>query len=197
MPQVTLEKTKHDKLLSRLMKRGGDGVKQLSKTILNNAAEATKRQAANKANSSKEASKDAHKGPTREPPKPPRSTTYQVPPEIAIQLAKGTSVSTPVAKRERDGGTKEVPSAKRVTTAVNQKTVAVPQVKRTVSAPEKSALENKTPANASAGVKPKAKVTVSAKPPPSLFSSLMSSTTKPTGTSNSARAAAAAKEKTR
>ncbi|OJD13186.1 hypothetical protein AJ78_06329 [Emergomyces pasteurianus Ep9510] len=180
MDQAMLEKTKNDKILTRFVKKGGDVIKQLAQTILSNAAELTKRKA-----ELAKAAPDQTGIAANQDAMVPMNT------EIIIHNAPPTAGS----KRPREPETGGSPSTKRTVTPSNGKSVA----KSTAATVTKRATNTATDAKSTtatgniAATKPKPTMVVP-KPTPSLFSSLMSASKKP-GTSNAARAAAAAKEK--
>lgn len=169
-----LEKTKNDKILSRLSKRGGATVRPLAIKILGNAATAKKNKAAQGAPSSKEGSPA---------PKSAPATTEQKPAQSAVKKLEPESVAG--TKRPADGDT-DGPAAKKSAAVAAKVTVpkATTTVKRADAKPTAVAASN-----ASTEKKPAA---VTPKPPTSFIASFMSASKRP-GTSNAERAAAAAK----
>ncbi|PGH30741.1 hypothetical protein GX50_06503 [[Emmonsia] crescens] len=182
MDQAMLEKTKNDKILTRFVKKGGDVIKQLAQTILSNAAELTKRKA--------ELAKAA---PNKTEDTLNKDGMVPMNPEIVI---RNPPPPTAGAKRPREPETGGSPATKRTVTPSNGKPIAKPTAAVVTKRTTNNTLDTKSTAatgNIAAAGKPKPNMVVP-KPTPSLFSSLMSASKKP-GTSNAARAAAAAKEK--
>lgn len=169
MDQAMLEKTKNDKILARFVKKGGNTIKLLAQTILANAAAVTKK----KAEASKRLSKE-------------NSPAIGVPPKGTnpAPTSNGVSDTTSSIKRIREAEDNKAPAAKRVIS---------PSVKNTskpATTPATQVKKLTAPSTANLPVKPRTNL-VTAKRGPSLFTSLMSASKRP-GTSNAARAAAAA-----
>ncbi len=168
-----LEKSKLDKLLARLTKKGNERIKQLSQAILANAAATTKR----KADAAKAAKEDV-----------PRKQ------EIKKETPSGNRIPVPAAgiKRPRDGESTTQPLKK---TATNQgtttatgstglnKSTGMFTKRPTAGGDSKS---SQTASTAPTTAKPRTHQVVAR--PTSFFSSLQSASKKP-GTSNAAVAA--------
>lgn len=194
-----LEKTKNDKILNRFVKKGGTEIKDLSSTVLANAAAATNA----KSESEPEKPKVVSKQPTQVKVK--KETPKSAFPQVVIQ-----NPSLPTAgKRTREPEVNGVPPPKRVVPPVNgvpppKRVVPLVNAKAGIKPPSAQAIKPSTaqaikprngidrkpaPQNAGQAAKPRANI-VAPKPTPGLFSSLSAS--KKPGTSNAARAAAAA-----
>lgn len=177
MDEDVLQKTNVMKLLPRIIKKGGQSVKDLAQKILDNAAASTKRkQEGSKAASTKDES----------PNKTPASESIN-----------DTSRSDSLAgtKRPREGESNGLPATKRTvtpSTAKNGPSAAKPGNGNTAATkrPEGSA-EAKPTTSTAAPASARPKTSIVAPKPTSLFNSLTSASKKP-GTSNAARAAAAA-----
>lgn len=182
-----LQKTNVAKLLPRFMKKGGPSVKDLAQKIIDNAAASTKR----KLEAAKAPTKDqpAAKGPTSDTP-------------------NGTAHTEHGVKRPREGESNGLPATKRTVTPLNVKSATKPSsstvtgasTSTNTTAPSKRSIDGNTDtkltsaSNNANALRPKANIV--APKPTSLFGSLASASKRP-GTSNAARAAAAAKEKAR
>lgn len=172
-----LEKTKNDKILTRFVKKGGDVIKKLSQTILQNAAQSTRKKA--------ESLKSALNG--SDAPNGSDNT------EAISKASRPESLSG--VKRPRELDSAEPPPVKRTVNPTNGKSTSSKAPITTKKA--NSTQDNRQAASAAASSSKQKANIVAPKAPPSLFSSLMSASKKP-GTSNAARAAAAAaKEKER
>ena len=168
-----LNQTNIGKLLPRLMKKGGQEVKDLSQKIIDNTAAFTKRK------------QESAKSPSKESSPNSKSTA-------SGGAVMGTDVAG--AKRSKDGESNNLPSKKRITSLSNAKNgVRADGAGGTVvpaKRPQESSYDSKT-TNAPAS-RPRANIV--APKPTSLFGSLTSASKKP-GTSNAERAAAAAAAK--
>lgn len=182
MDEDVLQKTNVAKLLPRFMKKGGQTVKDLAQKIIDNAAASTKRK------------QEAAKAPTKEQP----------PVKTASDTTNGTSQTEHGVKRPREGESNGLPATKRAVTPSNVKTatntVTGASASSNATVPSKRPAEGNADAKAisapSNGTALRPKANIVAPKPTSLFGSLASASKRP-GTSNAARAAAAAKEKAR
>lgn len=171
-----LQKTNVAKVLPRFSKKGGQIVKDLTKTIQENAASSTKRKQENAKSGSKEDS-------------PGKS------PVPDLTTANGSrSEASAGSKRPREGENNGQPAAKRMVVTSNVKnpskfgsTTNGPAAKR----PQEGGQDSK--ATAATTARPKANIV--APKPTNLFGSLSSASKRP-GTSNAERAAAAAATRT-
>lgn len=159
-----MNKTNVAKLLPRFVKKGGPTVKELSQTILDNAAAATKRKQGAGKTSSKESS----------PSKP--------------APVNGQRNETAGSKRLREGESNGQPATKRVIVASNGKNALKPS-NTIANGPAKRPQEPGQDKAASVPARPKANII--APRPTNLFGTLGSASKRP-GTSNAERAAAAA-----
>jgi len=200
LDEETLEKTKNNKMLSRLVKKGGEEVKTLAQKVLDNAVAATRA----KAGSAKPKSDSvAPSMPQKAKPAEEKASGGKMsdgkpagalPPKRASQVVAG-------AKRPLEAEGSDLPAQKRTVVPSGAKSAqldaskARPVVKKGApgnAEPKSASSSNNT---ASTSVKPKVN-TVAAKPASqNLFASLSSASKKP-GTSNAALAAAA-KQKAR
>jgi hypothetical protein len=172
MDQAMLEKTKNDKILTRFVRKGGDTIKQLAKSILDNAAACAK------------AKREKQEKPERQDSKDQSAPLTKPTPTVQVVISNGPSVSGTKRPREADGGDQLV--MKRSVTPANGKATVT---KPAAVIPKKAVGQNGA-AQVKQEAKPKANI-VTPKPTTSLFNTLMSASKKP-GTSNAARAAAAA-----
>jgi hypothetical protein len=175
MDTAMLEKTKNDKILTRFVRKGGDTIKQLAKSILDNAAASTK------------AKREKQEKPERQDSKEHSAPPTKPTPTVQVVISNGPSVTGIKRPREADGS--DQPVMKRTVTPANGKTTAT---KPAAAVAKKAVGQNGASAQAQVKqeAKPKANI-VTPKPTTSLFNTLMSASKKP-GTSNAARAAAAA-----
>lgn len=179
LDQAVLEKTKFDKVLPRLIKRGDGRVKELAQRVLDNAAALAKKKA--------ELSHDARDVSAKEKgPSKPLPTSKPPPPEPVL-----------VARRPKEGernGTlpqkKTIPAA---TTSVFRAPGSVKGTGMFSKRPSVSTADNKpaVPNTTQNAAKPKTNH-IAAKPS-GFFSSLQSASKKP-GTSNAALQAAQQKD---
>jgi hypothetical protein len=177
MDEEVLQKTNVMKLLPRIIKKGGQPVKDLAQKILDNAASSTRRKQDHpKAASSRDgfSSKDAT-------------------PESTHDASRPDSVAG--TKRPRDGESNGLPASKRtVAPSTANKTgpsAAKPGNGNTVTKRAEGAVEAKSASSITTPASSRPKASIIAPKPTSLFGSLASASKKP-GTSNAARAAAAA-----
>ena len=185
--QDMLEKTKNDKILSRFVKKGGDTIKQLAKTILDNAEASTKRKKEKQnTKSTSMAASEGNSGPDSDSAGKYQGTSQ-------TQAKRHPPASGVKRPRETDSGS-DRPGAKKAAAPVNARagTGTANTKKATTTGVQKNAKPGQNQAS-QATKQPRANI-VTPKPALNYFSSLMSASKKP-GTSNAARAAAAAAAK--
>lgn len=198
LDEATLEKTKNNKILSRIVKKGGEDVKTLAQQVLDNAATATKTKAASESAMSKPSEgkdpeeKSSGSKSTEGKPGVGKATDATLGKRAPVEGVTG-------GKRPREPDSASLPAQKRIVAPSMAKTASVDPAK------PKPVIKKIVPGNAGsksvAAKRPDGDVktkttTVTPKPPAvNLFSSLSSASKKP-GTSNAALAAAA-KQKAR
>jgi hypothetical protein len=195
LDEATLEKTKNNKILSRIVKKGGEDVKTLAQQVLDNAATATKTKVASESSMSKPSEgKDPE-----EKPSGSKSTDGKPGVGKATDAASGKRAPVEGGKRSREPDSASLPAQKRIVAPSMAKTASVdppkpkPVIKKIVPG---NAGSKSMPAKRPDGDGKTKTTTVTPKPPAvNLFSSLSSASKKP-GTSNAALAAAA-KQKAR
>lgn len=179
LDQVVLEKTKFDKVLPRLIKRGDSRVKELAQKVLDNAAALAKKKA--------DLSQDVRDVSAKErtPSKPP-PTSKPPPPEPVL-----------VTRRPKEGEKNgALPQKKAVSGGATSVSRAPGSAKGTglfSKRPSVSTAENKPAVSTSAQIVAKPKTNHVAAKPSGFFSSLQSASKKP-GTSNAALQAAQQKD---
>lgn len=178
LDQVVLEKTKFDKVLPRLIKRGDSRVKDLAQQILGNAAALAKKKA--------EASHDARDSSAKENGPSKSLPTRKPPPEPVL-----------VTRRPKEGEKSSVLPQKKATPATTSSASRAPGSGKGMGMfskrPSVSAAESKPTASGSAQNVGKPKTNHVAAKPSGFFSSLQSASKKP-GTSNAALQAAQQKD---
>lgn len=174
MDEDVLQKTNVMKLLPRIIKKGGQPVKDLAQQILDNATASTKRK--------QEVSSTKGDSPGKDSPPESSNHTSHVGAVTGSKRSRGSEgISLPATKR-----TLAPSNVKGLTAATKPSNNTVSAVKR----PEGVA-DGKTTTSTSVPVTARPKASVVPPKPSSLFGSLSSASKKP-GTSNAARAAAAA-----
>lgn len=162
MDEELLQKTNNNRVVTKLLKKGGQA-KELSQKILHNAAASTKRKQSNGKSTSKENS----------PMKSPRDSAS----------VNGFKTEVAGSKRSREGDGSAQP-AKRMVVTANPKTAAA------TNGPAKRTGPGAQPGKSTIAARPKANII--APNPSSLFGSLSSASKKPGTTNAERKAAAAA-----
>ena len=191
MDQDMLEKTKTAKILLRLTKKAGKEAKELSQSILDNAAAVVKDKSSNEKSEAPDSPKSVN-GTVPEPRK--------IAPLVVISRQPESVAGV---KRPRESEVSNLPATKRPVQPASSKPIVQASKPLALQAAERKRAEASsstaklstpagtvTSASAVAPGKPKVAVIAPSKPTSSVFSTLMSASKKP-GTSNAARAAAA------
>lgn len=178
LDQAVLEKTKFDKVLPRLMKRGDSRVRDLAQKVLDNAAALAKKKADLLQDVRDASAKE--KGPLKPLP------TSKAPPEPVL-----------VTRRPKEGEKNAVPPQRKAipatTTSVSRAPGSVKGTGMFSKRPSVSTADNKPAASNSVQNAAKPKTNHVAAKPSGFFSSLQSASKKP-GTSNAALLAAQQKD---
>ena len=178
LDQAVLEKTKFDKVLPRLIKRGDSKVKDFAQTILDNAAALAKRKA--------QTSSDAKDSSIKERMLPKPSQPSKLPPEPVL-----------VSKRPKEGERSSVLPQRRaapLAATAGSRALGLSKSTGTLSKrPSVSTAETKAATSGSLTSVAKPKTNHIAAKPSGFFSSLQSASKKP-GTSNAAVQAAQQKD---